>query len=232
MALSEHLLPLKPYQVPHIVWRLDAGFGSDAALKWLLARRYQVIAKGYNIRRAQKVVRQVSASEWQIVRPAKWVAVVPTAVRYGRSVQTLALRWRNPAGQEKCALLLHTLLDRPVLEVLQCYDARGGTIESDIKQDKVGLQLVRRRKRCWQAQEAWVILTDVAHNLLIWNRDWMLKGSSFESYGMLRVIQDLLSIPGHLEFQGGRLRKVSLQRTHPFAPEMQSCLARLFRELN
>jgi hypothetical protein len=232
VQLAERLLRLKPHQVGHTAWRLDAGFGSDAALKWLLARHYQVLAKGYNLQRAQKVVRQVATPDWQVVRPNKWVAGVPTPVRYGRTVQTLALRWLNQAGREKCALLLHTLLDQPVMDVLHCYDARGGTIESDLQQDKLGLQLIRRRKHRWYAQEAWVILTDIGHNLLVWNRDWMLRGSSLETYGMLRTVQDVLSIPGHLEFQGSRLRQVSLQRSHPLAPEMQSCLARLFRELS
>jgi hypothetical protein len=126
------------------------------------------------------------------------------------------------------ALLLHTLAQRSPTEVAKLYDARGGTIECDIKQDKLGLQLVRRRKRCWHAQEAWVILSDLAHNLLVWSKDWMFTGSSFESYGLLRLVQDVLVIPGTLEFQGGKLLKVSLQKTHPFAPEMQSCLQTLF----
>jgi hypothetical protein len=232
VEFSEGLLHLKPHQVPHVIWRLDAGFGSDAALKWLLARHYQMVAKGYNTRRAQRVIRQATGAEWQQVRPERWVAVVPTDVRYGRAVQTLALRWRSPDGKAKCALLLHTLFDLSVNQVLQCYDARGGTIESDVQQDKLGLRLIRRRKRRWYAQEAWVILTDVAHDLLIWNREWMLRGSPFQEYGLLRTIQDLFSIPGHLEFKGDRLQQVSLSRHHPLAPEMALCLARLFRELN
>jgi hypothetical protein len=232
VELSEQLLPLKPHQVPHVIWRLDAGFGSDDAIKWLLARRYQLLTKGYNSRRADKVVAAVPAADWQSVRPNKWVALVPTQVRYGRSVQTLALRWITEKGRERHALLLHTLFDTPILQVLSYYDARGGTLECDVKQDKLGLHLIRRRKRRWYAQEGWVILTDIAHNLLVWTRDWMFGGSRFESYGMLRLVQDVLNMPGHLQFKGGRLQKVSLLRTHPFAAEMQECLAHLFRELS
>ena len=230
--LAERLLHLKPHQIPHLVWRLDGGFGSDDAIKWLLARHYQLLAKGYSSRRAQKVVGRVSAEEWQAVRPHKWVAPVPTQLRYGRRVETLAVRWLTEAGRERCALLLHTLFNQSILQVVHAYDARGGTMESDLHQDKLGLQLVRRRKQRWNAQEAWVILNDVAHNLLIWACAWMFADSPFASYGMLRLVQDVLNIPGRLEFKGDKLQQVSLQRSHPLAPEMLGCLERLFQNLN
>lgn len=232
VELAERLLALSPQQRQRTVWRLDAGFGSDPAINWLLARGYQVLAKGYSAKRAAKVGRQLPKDLWQPVREQEWVAVVPAGLRYGRRTQTLALHWFTEAGREHWALLIHTLLNWSPLAVVQCYAARGGTMESDLHQDKAGLQLVRRRKQRWHAQTAWVVLTDLAHNLLTWTREWMFTDSRFEKYGYLRLIQDVLSIPGFVEFKGSKLEKVALQRTHPFAAEMQSCLARLFRELN
>lgn len=233
VLLSEQVLPLKIHQVPHVGWRLDGGFGSDDALNWLLPRCYQVLAKGYNSRRAQKVVQQVPADDWQTVRSHKWVASVPTRVHYARRMHTLALSWITESGLERSALLLHTLQDWPIMNVLALYDARGGTIENDAHQDKLGLQLIRRRKRRWHAQEAWVILTDIAHNLLIWSHDWMFADSPFASFGMLRLVQDVFNIPGHLTFDPrGRLQKVDLLRSHPFAAEMMLCLERLFKNLS
>jgi hypothetical protein len=229
--LVEAVLRPKAHHYRHLIWRLDAGFGSDDAIKWLLARDYQMLVKGYSARRAAKVAQHVAANAWQPARTDKWVAVVPTPVRYGRRVQTLALKWQTEKHGLRYALLLHTLPQYPVAQIVQLYEARGGTIESDIQQDKLGLQLQRRRKHCWHAQEAWVILSDLAHNLLIWTHDWMLSGSRFESYGMLRLVQDVLSIPGQLEFKGDKLCGVSLQATHPFASEMQGCLYRLFKNL-
>src|SRR5262245_35522022 len=90
---------------------------------------------------------------WQAVRPDKWMAIVRTNVRYGRSVETLALKWLAPKSGERYALLLHTL-EQSAVDIVKLYDARGGAIESDIQQDKLGLQLLRRRKRSWHAQEA------------------------------------------------------------------------------
>jgi hypothetical protein len=60
----------------------------------------------------------------------------------------------------------------------------------------------------------------------------MWKGSPFENYGTVRLVNDVLSIPGYLEFKGDKLHKVALQRSHLFAPEMLACLARLFQELS
>ncbi len=230
VELTERVLPFKAHQHRRTLWRLDAGFGSDETINWILARDYQLLTKGYNSRRAQKTVRQIPGDAWQEVRRNKWVAIVPEGKGYVRPTQTLALRWVSEGGQEKCALPIHTLLHLSPLEVLVCYDARGG-MESEIKQDKLGLQLLHRRKHHWGAQEAWVILTDTAHNLLTWTHDWMWAGSRFETYGHLRLVQDVLNIPGHLEFKEDRLRKVALCRSHPLAPEMLSCLAALLTKL-
>jgi hypothetical protein len=77
--------------------------------------------------------------------------------------------------------------------------------------------------------EAWVVLTDVAHNLLAWLRPWMLTGSAFERFGPKRIVHDLLTIPGRVVLDGPHLTKVALWETHPYAPQMQRCLHNLLR---
>jgi hypothetical protein len=158
---------------------------------------------------------------------------VPNPVHYTRPTQTLALDWITSTGKEKYALLIHQLFDQTPDEIVRCYNARGG-METEIREDKVGLQLVKRRKHAWNAQATWVVLNDLAHNLIKWTGAWMWQGSPFETYGTLRIVQDLLSLPGRLEFggrHGDRLQKVVLQCSHPYAAEMQACLQKLFREL-
>ena len=233
VLMAEQVLALPLARQPRVLWRLDAGFGTDAALNWLLPRRCRILVKGFNNLRAQKVVRQVSDDEWIEVGPSKWAASVPNVVRYARRTQTLALDWLTGTGKEKCALLIHQFFDQSPAEIVHRYNARGG-METEIREDKAGLQLVKRRKHAWSAQSAWVVLTDLAHNLLKWTGDWMWHGSSFEDYGALRIVQDLLRIPGYVQFggrKGDRLLKVALQRSHPYASEIQFCLQRLFREL-
>ncbi len=51
------------------------------------------------------------------------------------------------------------------MEVCHRYDLHGGA-EIDIRDDKQGLLLTHRRRRLWHAQEALVLLNDLAHNFL------------------------------------------------------------------
>ena len=231
--MTEQLVALPTARQPRLCWRLDSGFGTDEAINQLLPHGCQVVVKGFNAHRAAKVVRSVPDAAWWEVGPEKWVAAVPNVVDYVRRTQTLALAWRTPKGKEKAALLIHQLFDWAPRDIVQFYNARGG-METEIREDKIGLQLVKRRKHAWNAQAAWVVLTDLAHNLVKWTGPWMWQGSSFETFGTLRIVHDLLNLSGRMEFggrHGDRLQKVLLQRSQPFAAEMQHCLQQLFREL-
>lgn len=223
---TEALLQLKPHQVARTGWRLDGGFGTDANINWLLTRTGQLVTKGYNATRAAATARRRAAEDWLEIGPERWVALVPDGVRYSRRTQHLVLHWRGEKGSEHYALVVHTLLNWSMAEVVRFYDARAQQ-EVQIRQDKTGLQLMRRRKHAWPAQEAWVILNDLAHNLLAWTHDWMWQGSRFEGYGCLRLVQDVLSLPGQLSFKGDKLQKVALCRSEPYAPEVAECLEHL-----
>lgn len=227
---AEGLLKLKEYQRRLTRWRWDGGFGTDANINWLLPRDYQGVLKGYNATRATAAARQIATEAWQAVRVDRWVAPLAGGHRYARRTQTLVVRWLDQKELPRHALLIHNLLDWSALDVVRHYDARGGQ-EVEIKQDKFGLQLTRRRKRHWEAQEAWVILTDLAHNLLAWSYAWMWAGSRFEAFGYMRLVQDVLKLPGSLEFKGGKLKKVALCASHPYAAEVAACLRRLLTEL-
>lgn len=91
VQMTEQLLALPAARYPRVLWRLDGGFGTDAALNWLLPQRSRVLVKGYNNRRAKKVALQVPDTDWIEVGPDKWAAAVPNVVRYARRTQTLAL---------------------------------------------------------------------------------------------------------------------------------------------
>ena len=48
------------------------------------------------------------------------------------------------------------------------------------------------------------------------------------------LVQDVLSVSGYLEFggaKGDKLVKVALQKSHPYAAELVTCLNSLFRNL-
>jgi hypothetical protein len=72
---------------------------------------------------------------------------------------------------------------------LTLYDQRGAC-ETQIQADKGGLKLTQRRKQCLPAQEALVLLTDLAHNLLAWTVHWMALEPPLAAFGTTRLIED------------------------------------------
>jgi len=81
---SEIALDLAPDHHKRIVWRMDGGAGSDEELRWLLARNYQIVAKGTSNRRAEALAKQVK--RWDRFQDA-WLAEVASPVDFGQPVQ-------------------------------------------------------------------------------------------------------------------------------------------------
>jgi hypothetical protein len=221
--------PWSREQRQHIIVRSDAEQGTDENVSYLLWQGFQVLMKAYSGRRTQAWVKHTPAELWQADPSDKgrWVAPAPAKLRLGRRLDTYLLRWLNTKQEPVYATLL-TTLPYPIFTQWAWYDGRGAA-EVEIRSDKSGLGLPHRRKHSLDAQEAWIVLTDVAHNLLAWLRPWMLAGSAFETFGPKRLVSDLLTIPGQLFFEEGRLAKVALWQTHPYAPEMQLCLKKLLK---
>jgi hypothetical protein len=210
-----------------IIWRTDSGLGTDANINWALTHDYQVLMKGYNGKRASALGRQIAACDWYPIADEKWVALPPRAPRYARRTQTLVLRWRTPKEKKmKYATLVHSLLDQDWHLIPALYDDRGA-MEGEIKADKFGLLLSRRRKRLFAAQEALILLTDLAHNLATWTQDWMFASSRFASYGPVALVNDVFCVPGELILKGDKLQMVALRESHPYAQDLALCLAKL-----
>ena len=171
------LLELSREQRHHTVLRTDAGLGTDENINWALTHDYQVLMKGYNGKRAQAFARRITDADWYALRADRWVAIVPKSPRYARRTQTLLLRWQTEKAMQY-ATLVHSLLDQDWHTVPALYDDRGAA-KSEIKMDKAGLLLPKRRKKRLAAQEALTLLTDVAHNALAWTHDWMFTESRF-----------------------------------------------------
>ena len=208
----------------HILLRSDGGCGTDRNINWQLAHGYQMLTKGFSGHRAQAQGQAIQ--EWQEVRPGLWIAPLLHPIRYARRTRAFLRRWSDAQGRWKYAIQIHTLLTLPDQEVVQRYDGRGAA-ESEFKDDKRGWHLARRRKHHLLAQEALVLLTDMGHNTLAWLRPWMFADSPFVTWGPLRIIRDLLTMPGQVIFQGDQLLKVALPSHHPYARAMVMCLTEL-----
>jgi hypothetical protein len=219
---SEIALELGPDQRQRTVWRLDGGSGSDDHLRWLLGRGYHVMAKGMNHRRAEALARQVP--RWDAYRAGVWLAEVSPPVDYGRPVRVFVKKRLKEDGYLH-SYYVSTLSLPSKGRFMACYEARGGAEIEQFRNDKGGLSLEARRKRSFLGQKGYILLTDLAHNLLADLYCHALRDSPFADYAPKRIVRDLLATPGRLVFDGrGKLVRVELLSLKQFAKDLAICL--------
>jgi hypothetical protein len=94
-------------------------------------------------------------------------------------------------------------------------------MEADLKSDKHGLGLAVIRKQRLPAQQMVVLLIQLAHNVLIWARQWLAKSAPrLRQYGIVRLIQEVWAIPGRIKLSDKGVQRVRLRRAHPRARDM------------
>ena len=108
------------------------------------------------------------------------------------------------------------------------YDRRGGAEVEQFRNDKSGLSLEARRKRSFLGQKGYILLTDLAHNLLTDFYFRALAGTHFDGFGPKRIVRDLLAFPGMLVFDNGSLVRIELLTQKQFARDLAICLERYF----
>lgn len=186
-----------------------------------------MLRKGYGGKRAAAFARHVR--RWQQLDTYTWIAPAPAslACHYYRRTQTAVLRWQSERTKRfTYALLICSLVDRDLVHISRVYDERAG-IEHEIKADKAGLLLPRSRKKHWNAQEAWVLVTDLAHNIVAGTRRFWALEPERGDVGIYVIVNKILPLPGKLSFDDRRLVKVRLQATHPLAKPVLSGLSRM-----
>ncbi len=206
--------------------RSDASLGTDGNINWLLWQNYQVLMKGFSGPRAVNLAQQIAEPDWLADLPRqRWIAPAVTPPRYMRRTNVLVVRWQGKT-KLRYGTLVSTLFQLDPLATCRFHDGRGA-VEVEIKADKHGLRVPHRRKKSFAAQEGLILLTDVAHNLLSWFHHWVLEQTPFVAFGTQRLVDELLCIPGRLEFRDNHLCKVALLETHPYAAPMRLVLTEL-----
>ena len=219
---AETALELTAAQRQRTVWRLDGGAGSDEQLRWILARGYQLMAKGTSSRRAEALARQVR--RWDPYQDA-WLGEVEPPTVYGQPVRVFVKR-RVKADTLAHSYYVSTLALPSKGLFMARYDGRGGAEVEQFRSDKSGLNLEARRKHSFLGQKGYILLTDLAHNLLADFYHSALLGSRFETFGLKRIVRDLLAIPGRLVFDNHQLVQVELLSLNQFARDLSICLER------
>lgn len=222
---TESALELAERQRKRTVWRLDGGAGTDEHFQWLLDRGYHCVAKGLSNRRAGALAKQVGRWDAYATYDDVWLGEVPPPVDYGRPIHVYVKR-RRKDGQFRHSYYVSTLSLPSKGRFMACYDARGAAEVEQFRNDKQGLGLAARRKRDFLGQKGFVLLTDLAHNLLADFYHHALVGTRFESYGLKRIVRDLLATPGRLVFEAGQLKRIELLSLTQNATDLRMCLER------
>lgn len=220
VAAAEDVLLLDRWRRSRTVLRMDSGGGSLGDVNWCLARGYQLHCKDTSSQRA--AVWAATVAEWfsdpnHPERQVGWVVPEDTP-DYARPVRRLAIRWRKRNRQTGHDLLISTLtpdevlclLGRPAREAsepeavalayAQLYDLRAGAIEIEIRESKQGIGINRRRKKRAAAQAMLTLLGTLAHNVLVWAREWLSTAEPrLKQYGIVRLLRDVLCVSGFVE---------------------------------
>jgi hypothetical protein len=150
------------------------------------------------------------------------VAPVKEPVACVRPLQQYAVRTPSPEreGGYSYAIVCTSRTDLSMTGVVEDYDKRAG-MEADLKADKHGLGQTCIRKRRLPAQTLVVLLTGLAHHVLIWARQWLGEHAPrLREYGIVRLIQQVWAIPGRVKLTGEGLQRVRLRREHPRARDV------------
>lgn len=246
---AEWMLDLDAAKRARTVLRVDAGGGSINDVNWLLRRGYQIHSKDVSAERAAGIAPTVK--EWydDPLHPSRRVgwATCPSD-GYEREVRRLIVRWRKRNGRECFAALLSTLTPRQVFGLLgespqrladrravalayaYLYDKRGGAIEIEIKEDKQGFGLARRNKKRYYAQQMVVLLSALAHNVVVWSREWLSEVSKIRRQGVLRMVRDVFHVCGFVELGAkGKIRRVVLNGAAAWARRCANPLRALLK---
>lgn len=217
----ENALELGTSQKKRTVWRFDGGVGEEK-LRWVVAQGYHTLAKGMNHNRTMALVRKVR--RWDTYKDA-WVAEVPVPQNFARPVRAFVKR-RLKKGKLLHSYYLTTISLSSKGDFLALYDDRGGAEVEQFRNDKSGLSMAARRKHRYPAQIAYILLIDLAHNLLADFYHQALRHHHFEDYGLKRIVRDLLATPGRLFFDQDRLVRIDLLSQKQFSQNLRICLER------
>jgi hypothetical protein len=215
ISQAAQVLELSRAKRSRTILRIDGHGGSRDDVNWLLEQGYQFQTKEYCGQRARLLAESVTTwyDDPRVPnRQVGWVTL--PATEYIAPLKRIAVRTRKGNGQWGVGVILSTLSaglvrlltgchpdqdDRrsTLLAYVYFYDQRGGGIKIGLKQDKQGLGVTKRNKKSFQAQQMLTQLNALAHNLLIWFRDWLAQRcQSVAKLGLLRLVRDVLCFNG------------------------------------
>ena len=225
-----------------ILLRLDAGFGTDSNINFALWRDYHLLVKIYSGKRAKKLAKSVS--EWVAVpseadNTKREAGFVKKTHRYCRKTVQVAVKTPKKQGGYAYSVLVTTRLDETLDEIVRDYDKRSGVPESTFCQDYQGLAVRKRRKGGFVAQKVLVLLSQLAHNLVVWLKNWLVDAlekslfsgeeeptqrerksivlaiKTIQERGIKRFLRQILSLSGQVVFKEQKVVCILLNPLYP-----------------
>ena len=161
--------------------------------------------------------------------------------RYGRTTIQLTIRSPNPKKKSsyRYRVLVSTDMQAEMATILSDYDARGGVPESSFCQSNQGLAQRKRRKHKFVAQQMLTLLSQLAHNLVIWLKRWTtdalqrqattekkagsdslvqpleLAIKTISGFGIKRFVRQILGLSGTVIIKGSQVKRLVLHRLYP-----------------
>jgi hypothetical protein len=237
---TEGVLHLLPERRSQVVIRIDAAGGGEERINWLLERGYQVHIKMFSWKCAAKLARGVVIwhpspghvnrevglvrHPYAFVKPTTQVAVRSLKAKGDWSYhvivssltpsQVVTLAGRPPETAWPGDSLLHAYTD--------VYDDRSGPMEHSFGEDHQGLPVGQRHRRAIVAQEMLFLLLALAHNTLVWSREWLAPAyPQVRDLGILRLIRDVMQVPGLVTFDcTGQPVQVAFNALDPLATKL------------
>lgn len=229
---ADRVLALNDKKRKRTLLRIDGAGGSDRFINWVLESEFAILTKVHSWKRSRKLAKSVE--KWHVdPRDAgREIGWVTTPHAYSRPTLQLGVRKLNKKGEWVYSVLVTTLspqalrwlaqqptprsrpdTDQTLWAFLHAYDRRGGGVETSIRESKQALGLNKRNKRRFLSQEMLVLLTQLAHNALIWFRHTMsIVDAKWRSFGLLRLVRDFLGMRGRLDInRSGHVKRIALK---------------------
>lgn len=253
MECAKTTLDLSADKRARTLLRVDAGGGTTDDINWALQQGFAYHGKDYSAARSHHLAATV----------CKWVQDPKIPTRevgwgvgednpYVRPVVRIAVRCAKKNGQWGVGLIVSTLsteevllltrqplhlkndADAVLLAYVYFYDARGGGVETRLKEDKQALGMTKRNKKAFLAQQMLLALSVLAHNVLIWARGVLSRACpKLARLGILRLVRDLFTMSGWVQTNPqGQITRITLNRADPMARWLLMSLPTLLRQLN
>ena len=141
-----------------------------------------------------------------------------------------------------------TRLDATLDETVTLYDKRSGVPESSFCQDYQGLAVRKRRKGGFVAQKVLLLLSQLAHNLMVWMKNWIcdaleeslfcgeeepsqrerksivLAQKTIQERGIKRFLRQILSLSGCIVFKERKVVVIILNPLYPLINRIKTAL--------